>query len=125
MAKVHDSVQGLLSGVGDLVLEDAEDALLDDALGVVDDGVTWVVDHAESGVDECGTELFDLGVGFVVGGAEDLDEFGDTVADLRLGNGAQKGAVDDGGDGLVVAADAVLEAVKVDGDPVGYRVVRR
>ena len=54
-----------------------------------------------------------------MGGAKDLDEFGDTVANLCSGNGAQEGTVDDGRDGLVVATEAVLEAIEVDGDTIG------
>ena len=34
MAEVHHSVEGLLAGVWDFVLKDAEDALLDDVLSV-------------------------------------------------------------------------------------------
>ena len=58
-----------------------------------------------------------------MGGAEDLDEFGDTVADLCSGNGAQEGTVDYGRDGLVVATDAIFEAVEIDGDAIGDRGV--
>ena len=58
-----------------------------------------------------------------MGGAEDLDEFGDTVADLCSRNGAQEGTVNDGRDWLVVATDAVLEAIEVDSDTIGDRGV--
>ena len=34
MAEVHHSVEGLLARIWDLVLKDAEDALLDDVLSV-------------------------------------------------------------------------------------------
>ena len=58
-----------------------------------------------------------------MGSAEDLDEFGDTVANFCSRNGAQEGTVNDGRYGLVVATDAVLEAVEVDSDAIGDRGV--
>jgi hypothetical protein len=46
----------------------------------------------------------------------DLDELGEAVADLRDGEGAQEGEVEEGGGGCVVGAEAVLVVAVVDSD---------
>lgn len=51
-----------------------------------------------------------------VGARRDLDELGEAVADLGLGQRAQEGEVEEGVQGRVVGAEAVLVAAVVDGD---------
>lgn len=123
MAVGDDSVKTNLVKVWRLELQHLVDASTVDGVCSILDLLCSTFGTAEAGGNELLAELVEQVESGEVSTGGDLDELCESVSDLSLWEGAQKGEVEKGVDGCVVGTEAVLVVAIVDTDFDGDRGV--
>lgn len=116
VAVSDDTVKTDLVEIGSLKLQHLVDTVAAELVcGLLDISGSTVL-AAETGLDELSAVLLQKLKGLQVCTCGDLDELRETISDLRLGECAEEGEIEEGLDGCVVGTETILVVAVVDAD---------